>query len=166
MTRNYCALLLGAVTVCGSAGAQSTAPVKTADIRTSQQIRSQAADLLVEARKKPDGSAGVTLEKYPNHFTMLTVRVKPGGVEMHRTAADIFIVQEGEATIRTGGTIVDPTEKTPGEVRGAKLEGANEQVVHVGDVVHIAPGVPHQTVVAPGKTFTYYVIKVIQPEAK
>jgi hypothetical protein len=30
----------------------------------------------------------------------------------------------------------------------------------MGDVVHIAAGVPHQTLVAPGKQFTYFIIKV------
>lgn len=164
MTRNYFAVAVATVAMSVAAVAQNT-PVAS-DVRTSQQIRKQAADLLMEARSKPDGSAGVTLEKYPNHYTMLTVRVKSGGVEMHKTAADFFIVEEGEATIRTGGTIVDPKESKAGEVRGTRLDGAQERVVHPGDVVHIAAGVPHQTVVAPGKTFTYYVIKVIQPEAK
>ncbi|MBS1815645.1 MAG: hypothetical protein JSS87_12280 [Acidobacteria bacterium] len=164
MTRNF--VLAAALAVTASFASAQTLPPSSADIRTSEQIRKQAADMLVQARSNPGGVASVTLEKYPNHYTMLTVRTKSGGVEMHKSAADFFIVIEGEATILTGGTIADPKEAQPGETRGTKLTGAQSRTVHPGDVVHIAPGVPHQTLVAPGKIFTYYVIKVIQPEAK
>ena len=34
-----------------------------------------------------------------------------------------------------------------------------ELILHAGDVFHVSPGVPHQTTVAPGKTFTYMVVK-------
>jgi uncharacterized RmlC-like cupin family protein len=73
-------------------------------------------------------------------------------------------VEDGEATVLTGGTVVDPKEASPGEMRGSGLEGATPHVIRKGDVMHISPGVPHQTVVAAGKTFTYYVIKVAEPQ--
>jgi quercetin dioxygenase-like cupin family protein len=44
------------------------------------------------------------------------------------------------------------------------IEGGERHVMRKGDVVHISPDVPHQTLVASGKTFTYYVIKVEAPK--
>lgn len=155
--------------VMGSA-AFGQAPANTAsqtavngfDQMTKAELDSRAADLLKEAQASPSGSATVTLQKYPGHFTMLTVRTRPGGAELHEHAADIFIVLSGEATEVTGGTIADSKSPSPGEFRGSRVVGGTEHLMRTGDVIHIAPGTPHQTVVAPGKTFTYFVIKVAQ----
>lgn len=160
-------LVLAAVLpACGLA--QSPAPAGAAtevapfDEITQGQLRSQAADMLVQAQKSPSGLASVTLKKYPHHLTMLTVRTRSGGAEQHDHWSDIFVVLDGEATEVIGGSIPDSKSSTPGEVRGAKVVGGVEHPMHTGDIVHIAPGTPHQTLVAPGKTFTYYVIKVEQ----
>ena len=134
------------------------------DVRTQAAINAQAATLLADAQKSSSGTAGVTLEKYPGHLTMLTVRTKPGGAEVHAAFNDFFIVEDGEATVMVGGTVIDSKEASPGEIRGSGLSGATPHVIRKGDVMHISPNVPHQTVVAPGKTFTYYVIKVAEPQ--
>ncbi len=148
--------------------AQTTPAISTAPFeqRTGVQIEKQAHEFLEQAKSRPDGIVSVTLEKYPGHLTMLTARTKPGGAEQHRDWNDIFIVLEGEATERIGGTIVDAKETTSGEVRGKEVVGGVEHVMRKGDVIHIAPGTPHQTVVADGKYFLYYVIKVQAPAAK
>lgn len=142
--------------------AQSISTPNAADFRTQQQLEEQAKALLAKAESSPSGSAGATLEKYPNHYTMLTVRTKSGGVEMHQHASDIFVVLSGQATVLTGGHIVDQKQIRDGEFTGTSIEGAVSHTVHTGDVVHISPNVPHQTVVEPGHTFTYYVIKVLE----
>ena len=140
-------------------------PVKPIDRRSAAAIAAQAKTLLVEAQASPSGSASVTLEKYPGHLTMLTVRTKSGGAEMHRDWNDIFVVVDGEANEVTGGTIVGAKETTPGETRGTMVQGGTPTVMQKGDVIHISPNTPHQTVLAPGKTFTYYVIKVEAPKS-
>ncbi len=150
-----------------SAGAllgQETGSGKAIDRRSAEQIASQAKTMLADAQKSPAGIASVTLEKYPGHFTMLTVRTKSGGAEMHAGWSDIFVVLDGEATEYTGGTIVDAKENSPGETRGSKVEGGMPTPMRKGDVIHISPNAPHQTVLEPGKTFTYYVIKVQAPK--
>lgn len=106
------------------------------------------------------GAAGETLEKYPGHFTMLTVRNQSGGAELHEHYADIFFVVDGEATLTTGGTILDRKNVGPGEVRGKSIEGGVKRHLAKGDVVHISPNTPHQLTVAKGKSFTYFVVKV------
>jgi mannose-6-phosphate isomerase-like protein (cupin superfamily) len=159
-----CALL--ALAVGGSAAAQSApagaSPGPRFDEMTDAQITARAAELLKQAQASPSGSASITLETYPRHFTMLTVRTKSGGAEQHDQFADIFVVLDGEATEIIGGTIPNSTSAKPGELRGSHVEGGVEHPMHKGDIVHIAPGVPHQTMLAPGKTFTYYVVKVEQ----
>lgn len=130
------------------------------DEMTSAEITAKAAELLKIAQAGGNGS--VTLKKYGDHITMLTVRTKSGGAEQHNAWNDIFVVVDGEATEMIGGTIVDSKESSPGELRGTRVEGGVPHVMRKGDVVHISPGTPHQTMLAPGKTFTYYVIKVKQ----
>jgi mannose-6-phosphate isomerase-like protein (cupin superfamily) len=140
--------------------AQTGAGDKKIDRRSADAISTQGKSLLEEAGKSPTGIASATLEKYPGHYTMLTARTKSGGAEMHADWNDIFFILDGEATEVTGGTIVDPKEVSPGETRGTKVEGGTPTPMRKGDIIHIVPNTPHQTVLAPGKTFTYYVIKV------
>ena len=59
-----------------------------------------------------------------------------------------------------GGEMVGGRTTQPHEIRGPSIKGGKEQKLGAGDVVHIAAGVPHQTLVAAGKQFTYFLIKV------
>lgn len=140
--------------------AVSTAAV---DFLTADEIAAQQRTLLAQAIAAPGGSAGITLAKYSEHFTMLTARVKSGGGEFHKKNNDIFVAIDGEATVITGGTLVDPHISSADEIVGTRLEGGVAHVMHKGDIIHIPVNTPHQTVVAPGKTFTYYVVKVVEP---
>ncbi|WP_263385382.1 cupin domain-containing protein [Granulicella arctica] len=134
------------------------------DVRTAAAIDAEAKILMNQAKNSPSGTAGVALETYPGHLTMLTVRVKSGGAEIHAGFNDIFIVEDGQADVLTGGTVVDPKQVSLGETRGSRVEGGTSHVIRKGDVIHISANVPHQTTVAPGETFTYYVIKVAVPQ--
>ncbi|WP_419803845.1 hypothetical protein [Terriglobus sp.] len=160
-------LTIAAALTATAAYAQATPPpmdTNPIDVRTEAQIDQQAHEFLDQARKRPDGIVSVTLERYPGHYTMLTARTKPGGAELHQHFNDIFIVLDGEATEVIGGTIEDAKETTPGEIRGKRVVGGTEHPMHKGDVIHIAPNTPHQTVVPEGKYFLYYVIKVQAPD--
>jgi mannose-6-phosphate isomerase-like protein (cupin superfamily) len=130
------------------------------DRHSATEIEAQAKTLLATAQKTPEGVAEATLDKYPGHITRLTVRAKSGGGEMHADWNDIFFVVDGEATEVTGGTIVNPKVISPGETRGTKVEGGTPTRMRKGDLIHIAPGTPHQIVLAPGTSFTYYLIKI------
>ena len=151
----------------GAAAAQTPSTNDTAgkpfDEVTSAELTTQVSALLKQAEASPSGLASVTLKKYPGHFTMLTVRTKAGGAEQHNHWSDLFVALDGEATVVAGGAIENGKETAPGELRGTRVVGGTEHTMHKGDIVHISPGVPHQTIVAPGKTFTYYVVKVAEP---
>lgn len=152
IVRLFCAVLL-----LGAIGAH--AQTMKSDHWSKAQLLERAKHLR-ELAAKADGSASETLEKYPHHYTMLAFRKKSGGGELHLDFADMFVIVDGQATIVTGGKIVDEKSTGPGEIRGKSVDGGSRQEVKEGDVVHIPAGMPHQTLVADGETVTYFVIKV------
>ena len=87
----------------------------------------------------------------------------PGFSESHAEWADLYFVTSGTATLVTGGTIVNPTEDDPGEVRGTAIDGGTRQRISAGDVVHIPVGVPHHVLVEAGDQVTYFIFKA-KPE--
>jgi mannose-6-phosphate isomerase-like protein (cupin superfamily) len=99
---------------------------------------------VLEQRAVKTGSAGGKLEQYPNHFTMLTLRKRSGGAEVHQEYADIFVVVRGHATLLSGGTVDAPKVVSPGETQGTSVQGGTSTVLHEGDLVHIPAGMPHQ----------------------
>ena len=141
--------------------AQSATP-KPVDVHTAADLQATAAKLKEEGMKKPDGMAGVTLEKYPDHLTMLTYRSQNGGAELHQHYADIFVILDGDATILTGGTIANEKTSGEGEVRGSAVVGGTPQKLAKGDIVHISPNVPHQMLIEKGHSLVYFVVKVKQ----
>ena len=97
-----------------------------------------------------------------NYSFSTVLRATSGGAELHETQADVFVAQAGEATLITGGTIVDAKTTQPHEVRGSAISGGVETQLAPGDVVTIPPGTPHQLQIAPGKRFAYLAMKIGQ----
>ena len=63
---------------------------------------------------------------------------------VHGTLSDLYVVQEGSATLVTGGSLVDPQPANrPGDQRGSAIRGGTERVIGPGDVVFIPPGMAH-----------------------
>lgn len=122
------------------------------------QLDAKVAEL--RAKAQADGSASVKLETYPNHYTMLAVRTRTGGAEVHTRLADFFFVLEGHGKLVTGGTLANETAAGTDEPRGTGVTGGTEEEVKPGDVIHIPAGVPHQLVIKAGEEFAYYVVKV------
>ncbi len=131
-----------------------------ADVYSSSQLHKMAQKLEQQDNLRTTGAAGETLEKYPGHFTMLTVRTASGGAELHEHYVDIFFVVDGEATLTTGGKIQNPTSAGQGETRGTAIEGGVQRKLAKGDVVHISSNTPHQVSLSKGNSFTYFVVKV------
>lgn len=125
----------------------------------------ERAEHLKELAATGNGSASETLSTYPRHFTMLAYRSRGGAGELHQHFADIFFIVEGHATLLTGGQLTDPKVLRPGEMAGTAVQGGSAQELHVGDIVHIPAGMPHQMLVAPGDSVTYFVVKVEETDA-
>jgi len=132
----------------------------TVDHYSRAELLDQAK--LLEPGASTTGSAGNKLGQYPNHFTMLTLRKKSGGAEIHQDYADIFVVVSGQATLISGGTVVAPKLVSPGETQGTSVQGGTSTPLREGDVVHIPAGLPHQLLLAADGEFVYFVVKVRQ----
>ncbi len=91
-------------------------------------------------------------------------REAAGVGEVHVKDTDILYVLEGSATLVTGGTLVDPKEIAPDEIRGSAIAGGETREIAKGDVVIVQNGTPHwfQAVRPP---VLYYVVKVTDPGA-
>ena len=88
-------------------------------------------------------------------------RTVPGEVELHTYATDIMYVLEGEATVVTGGEVMDRRQVGPGEYRGSAIQGGASQLLRPGDVMVVPQGVPHWFTAVTGPLL-YYVVKVVQ----
>ena len=94
-------------------------------------------------------------DKYMVHASR---RDAPGVAEVHARDADIIYVLEGEATLVTGGTVVEPRTVAPDEVRGRELQGGDTRTITKGDVVIVPAGTPHWFKAVKGPVL-YYVVK-------
>jgi mannose-6-phosphate isomerase-like protein (cupin superfamily) len=129
------------------------------DHLTQSQLLEKARELNAKAQG-PEGAASTRLNEYPNHFTMISLRSKDGGAEIHEDFADFFFVVQGSATLVTGGTVEGGATVSPGEIRGKSVLNGTRTTLNQGDIVHIPATVPHQLLVPQGGSFVYFVIKV------
>lgn len=157
--------LVSPLTQAGSAPSSPPEIQTQPEVLNLQALAEQGNALLKQAADG-SGSAAITLAHYPGHYTMLTARTTSGGGELHGHFADFLFVVAGEGTEMTGGTLLNPEQLPDGEVRGTGLEGATPHVLHVGDVIHIPAGTPHQAIEAAGQKIIIYVIKVREPGPK
>ena len=119
-----------------------------------------AMEKSLEQKADASGLATETLKKYASDYTMLAFRSKSGKAELHEKFADFYFVVGGEATLVSGGHIVNSSTTAPGEVRGDSVQDGKETKLKKGDIVHIPAHIPHQLVLAKGGTFQYFIVKV------
>ena len=130
-----------------------------AQVIPALEVQAQLAQLAPQARTA--GSSGATLvANHGNLALKLSVRTKSGGAEIHAHYDDLMIVQQGSATLLTGGTVIDAKMVRDGETTGSGLEGGKPQSITVGDVVIVPAGVPHQLLISPGTLYSALVAKI------
>ncbi len=150
------AVLLGGVQAATLTGDSALViPKSDVQAQTAKVIAATASD------SKDAGTA--VLGSYGNLTLRLYVRRTPGGGEIHKHFDDLMIVQQGTATLVTGGTLADAKEQDNGEIRGSKVVGGTSRTMNVGDIAIIPAGVAHQTIIEPGSTYAYMVAKVHEP---
>jgi mannose-6-phosphate isomerase-like protein (cupin superfamily) len=91
---------------------------------------------------------------------VLANRREAGPVEYHEHTNHIFIIVEGEATFVTGGTMVDPKQTSPDQVRATAIEGGETHHLSKGDVITIPAKTPHWFKEVPTKTVAYYAVNI------
>jgi mannose-6-phosphate isomerase-like protein (cupin superfamily) len=127
---------------------------------TAASLHQLDQTLKSEAGKNPHHIAVQRLGDFPNDTFMLSRREADGIVEWHENQADVFFVQAGSATLVVGGTLVGGETVEPHEKRNGTIQGGLRRKLSAGDVVRIAPKVPHQILLDGAPNFTYFVIKV------
>lgn len=127
---------------------------------TADSLKQLDQALKVEAGKNAHHIGMQRLGDFPNDTFMLSRREADGIVEWHETQADIFFVQSGSATLLVGGTMVGGEVTEPHEKRNGTIQGGIRRKLSAGDVVRIAPKVPHQLLLDGAANFTYFVVKV------
>jgi quercetin dioxygenase-like cupin family protein len=150
-----------ALTIPAVAQTSPSAVDPTISLLSNAQIAARAKVLMDSAKSSPTGMSVVTLETYPGHKVMLVARAKTGPSEIHANWNDVIFVLAGEATEVTGGTMVDgKLDTATGETSGTGVEGGTRTQMAKGDVVHIPPGTPHWSILAPGNTLSVLIVKV------
>jgi mannose-6-phosphate isomerase-like protein (cupin superfamily) len=71
----------------------------------------------------------------------------------HGKKADLYLIRSGEATLTTGGQLINPKPPSgaEGDVDGSGIRNGTARVVKTGDVVFIPPGVAHQITAVNGE---------------
>ena len=117
-----------------------------------------------ELAKKLDSFkvASETVDTIGNRTFMVAHREGTGQAEWHEKQADVIMIENGAVTMVYGGEVVGGKTTAPGEVRGESIKGGTETLLGQGDVLHIPAKVPHMMKLAPGKTVTYFVVKVVE----
>ena len=152
--------VIGGVGVSGAASAQQDEELAIAGANAAKDFAKSRSVSFFEKDKVKDAFAkGAVLfdgsDKYMVHTSR---RDKAGMAEVHLKDADIIYVQEGAATLVTGGTVVDPKNVAADEVRGAEISGGETRQISKGDVIIVPAGTPHWFKEVPGP-MTYYVVK-------
>jgi mannose-6-phosphate isomerase-like protein (cupin superfamily) len=167
-------LSAAAQAVAPSAGTQSPAPGMSNVLQSpppgpelkpsvlmQKDVRARLAGLIPAA--KAAGSAGATLVDYGSYKLQLSVRTASGGAEVHAHWDDVMMVEQGAATLITGGTVVGGKTDADGETHGLKIEGGQTQTLAPGDMVTVRAGTPHQIMLAPGTVYGAVVVKIHEP---
>jgi mannose-6-phosphate isomerase-like protein (cupin superfamily) len=91
-------------------------------------------------------------------LVILANRRGAGEVEVHAKTNHVFIIVEGEATFVTGGTLVNPRQTAPDQIRAASVTGGEAHHLSKGDVITIPAKTPHWFKEVSTQTIAYYAI--------
>lgn len=129
-----------------------------AQVISAHELQQQLAGLTPQAQAA--GSSGSTITGYGNLTLKLSVRTASGGAEVHAHYDDLMIVEQGSATLVSGGVVLNAKTGSDGETHGSGIEGGTRQSLAVGDVVVVPAGVPHQLLIPPHTLYSALVAKV------
>ena len=95
-----------------------------------------------------------------NGLIVLANRRGAGEVEVHENTNHVFIIVEGEATFVTGGTMVEPKNTAPGQIRAKGVNGGQTYHLTKGDVITVPAKTPHWFKEVPTQTIAYYAVNL------
>ena len=112
-----------------------------------------------KARGEVDKNLHRGVERLLDSATLI-YRDGPSEAEAHTDRADFISIREGQGSIVIGGKMIGGKPTTPGEIRGASIEGGTKYAVAAGDALYVPVNVPHQFFVDPGQHFVVTIVKV------
>lgn len=156
MERNEASMMRFAVVLPVFAlGLMAAEPV---EVWSNAELKASGERLAAEAQAK--SIAGNTLGSWGNNSASLWRRAKSGEAELHKTKVDLIVVEDGAATLVTGGAIPDARTTAANEVRGSSIRGGVSRKVGPGDIIRIPSGTPHQFVLDKGQSISYFALKL------
>jgi quercetin dioxygenase-like cupin family protein len=109
-----------------------------------------------------DGSATDKIREFEGYSILLMVLVRSGDAVASDNHSHTFLVLDGRATLRTGGTLERLRTIAEGEAQGMGITQGTDRELQRGGLVHVAPGSPHQFLLSGDKSFSCMVIRVNQ----
>lgn len=122
-----------------------------------------AKDVEALTDKPGPGAKTAYLGDHENYYVEYATRSDAGNeAEVHEHWTHYVNILSGEATLSYGGTVINPRNTGPGQVRGAGIAGGKSVQVHAGDFVQIPAGMPHMFIPAKGTKMRYVVFNTRQ----
>jgi glc operon protein GlcG len=151
----------GAIGVSGASSAAQDDEIASAAVTQFAKTHASSATTVTvvpRATVEAGFAKDATLVSDEHFRVTASHRAGPGQAEVHLNDTDIFYILKGSAELVVGGTVSDPQQLTPVEIRGSGIMGGESRAITHGDVITIPSGVPHwfKHVDTP---FTYYVVK-------
>ena len=92
----------------------------------------------------------------PTHRISMIHRSKTDAAAMHPDRTDVWIIKSGSGTVIIGGEMVDTRPARTTTVFADSIRGGERYAARPGNIFNIPPDLPHQMLVEPGQTVTYY----------
>lgn len=158
--------VVGAIGVSGAASAQQDEEFAVVAAEAAKSLMSSTnghtSDVFYLKNEKVAAAfeKGAPLIEVRDYKVHASHRETAGQAEIHAWETDVIYVLDGSATFVTGGKVIDGKDTSPGEIRGAAIEGGETLRIAKGDVIIVPKGTPHWFKDVNGK-INYYVVKVI-----
>jgi len=122
-----------------------------------------AKDVAALTGQPGPGPKTANLGDHENYYVEFATRSDSGNkAEVYAHWSHYITILSGEALLRYGGTVTNPTEPAPGQIRGSGITGGNTLTLHAGDYVQIPAGMPHMLNPAQGTRLHYVVFNTRQ----
>jgi mannose-6-phosphate isomerase-like protein (cupin superfamily) len=150
----YCILTCAALFAAPAVHAQAADSVRHLSAATLREA-------IAPAPGQQAGALNARMVVDAGAYTVIALRrTADGEAEVHAEWDDVMMIQEGAATLLSGGEVSGARQSAPGEQRGGRIDGGTRRAIAPGDVVTVPAGVPHQMLIAPEQSVTYLVVKV------
>lgn len=117
-----------------------------------------ARDVAALTEKPGPAPRTADLGDHEDHFVEYAVRTDAGNrAEVHAHWTHYIDILEGTGSLTYGGTVSNPEQTAPGQIRGDAIVGGKSIALHPGDYVQVPAGMPHLFSAASGTSLRYIV---------